>query len=105
MAVGRGDVNGAGVGKVAVLGEDDRHLRPAAEHLGDDGLAPGVKVLDHHHRHGEAGRQAAEHAPKSRDADAAMATIPYGPPASAPADAGSLIASSWPAGARAHGKA
>src|SRR5262245_14321058 len=67
MVVKRGDVNRACLGVVSFLREDDRNLRPPPEHVGDDGLVAGVKVLDHHHRNRESGRQAAKHMPKSDD--------------------------------------
>src|SRR5215467_9646835 len=68
MVVGRGDVDRAGLGAVSLLREDDRYLSPAPQHVRDDRLVAGVKMLDHYHRDREPVRQAAEHAPESDDA-------------------------------------
>lgn len=66
--VGRGDIDRAGLGAVSFLREDDWHVRPASQHVRDDGLMAWVKVLHHHHGNRESGRQAAKDSPKSNDA-------------------------------------
>jgi hypothetical protein len=50
------------------LREDDRHIRPPPQHIGDYGLVARVKVLDYKYRNREPGGQAAEHMPQSGDA-------------------------------------
>ena len=67
MVVGRCHVGEAGFGDHVGAGELDGHVRPAAEHVGDDSLVPRIQMLDDQQRHPQPGRQRPQDAAQRGD--------------------------------------